>query len=69
MGPKLKVMGIQDGVNDMHGGYRERMVIIEMGMKGVLGMGVREMTRFACSHERGWMNLRSFGQPCMGGNR
>ena len=45
------------------------MAIIEMGMKGVLGMGVREMTRFACSHERGWMNLRSFGQPRMGGNR
>ena len=45
------------------------MVIIEMGMKGVLSKGVREMTRFACSHEREWMNLGSFGQPCMGGNR
>ena len=47
---------------------RKRMVIIEMGMKGVLGMGVKEMTRFACSHEHEWMNLRSFGQPYMGGN-
>ena len=45
------------------------MVIIEMGMKGVLGMGVKEMTRFTCSHEHEWMNLRSFEQPCMGGNR
>ena len=45
------------------------MVIIEMDMKGVLSMGVREMIRFAYSYEREWMNLRSFGQPCLGGNR
>ena len=31
-------------------------------------MGTREMTRVACSHERGWMNLRSFEQLCMDGN-